>query len=248
MSDSPKPADVKPDLDPWPLTIATYNIHGARGTDGAFAPERIAEVIREIGADVIALQEVPMGGRDMPNVADMLERETGFVAAAGATCFRRDHCFGNVVLSRYPMTAIRSIDLSFGNKEPRGALDADLDCHGHPLRIIATHLGLSLAERRDQVKKLLEAFDTEKMAVVLLGDLNEWFVWGSTLRWLKSHFQKAHALATFPSWRPLLPLDRIWIRPYQRLVEVRVHRSRLARVASDHLPLVAHIGAHVEGV
>jgi endonuclease/exonuclease/phosphatase family metal-dependent hydrolase len=231
------------DLDPWPLTIATYNIHGARGTDGVFSPERVAAVIREIGADVIALQEVPMGGRNVPNVAEMLERETGFAAAAGATCSLRECRFGNVVLSRYPMTAIRSIDLSFGNRQPRGALDADLDCRGHPLRVVATHLGLGMAERRDQVKRLLEVFDTEKMAVVLLGDLNEWFVWGRTLRWLKSHFQKAHAVATFPSWRPLLALDRIWIRPHQRLVHVKVHRSRVARVASDHLPLVAHIGA-----
>jgi endonuclease/exonuclease/phosphatase family metal-dependent hydrolase len=235
---------LTPDLNPWPLTIATYNIHGARGTDGQFAPERIAEVVRETNADVVALQEVPMGGGGSMNVAAMLERATGFTAAAGATCSKRECRFGNVVLSRYPMTAIRNIDLSFGNREPRGALDTDLDCHGHPLRVVATHLGLTLAERRHQVKRLLEAFDTANMAVVLLGDLNEWFMWGSTLRWLKSHFQKAHALPTFPSRRPLLALDRIWIRPHQRLVHVKVHRSKLARLASDHLPLIAHIGAH----
>jgi endonuclease/exonuclease/phosphatase family metal-dependent hydrolase len=203
-------------------------------------------VIRELSADVIALQEVPMGGKRVPNVLEILERETGFTSAAGATCCRGESNYGNAVLSRYPMVAIRTVDLSFGRREPRGALDTDLDCHGHPLRIVATHLGLSMAERRHQVRRLLEVFDTPAMAVVLLGDLNEWFVWGRTLRWLKSHFQKGHAVATFPSWAPVLALDRIWIRPHQRLVLVKAHRSRLARVASDHLPLIAHIGAHVE--
>ncbi len=236
------PAPDKPDLCPWPLSIATYNIHGACGTDGRFAPDRIAEVIREIAADVIALQEVPMGGKGVANVLEILERETGFTSAAGATCCRGACNYGNAVLSRYPMQAIRTVDLSFGQREPRGALDADLDCHGHPLRVVATHLGLSLAERRHQVQRLLEVFDTAEMAVVLLGDLNEWFVWGRSLRWLKSHFQKAHAVATFPSWAPMLALDRIWIRPHQRLVHVKAHKSKLARVASDHLPLMAHIG------
>jgi endonuclease/exonuclease/phosphatase family metal-dependent hydrolase len=131
--------------------------------------------------------------------------------------------------------------LSFGSREPRGALDADVDCHGHPLRVVATHLGLRLAERRDQIRRLLQVFDTERMPVILMGDINEWFVWGRSLRWLVSHFQAVPAPATFPSRLPLLPLDRIWIRPRHRLVHVEVHRTPLARVASDHLPLIAHI-------
>jgi endonuclease/exonuclease/phosphatase family metal-dependent hydrolase len=234
------------DLDPWPLTIASYNIHSAVGTDGRFAPERIAEVIREIGADVVALQEVPLGGNGKASVLDVLKRAAGFHCAEGQTCLIDDCGFGNAVLSRYPIAAVRSIDLTFGAFEPRGALDADLDCHGHPLRVVATHLGLSLAERRHQIDVLLERFDTDRMAVVLLGDINEWFVWGESLRKLKAHFQQAPAPRTFPSRFPVFALDRIWIRPRQRLVQVKVHATKLARVASDHLPLVAHIGAHVE--
>lgn len=228
------------------LTIATYNIHRAFGTDGRFAPDRIAEVVREMGADVIALQEVPLGDARLPNVLAFLHQATGFIAAEGPTVDLPDRHCGNAVLSRYPIAAVRAIDLTFGRHEPRGAVDADLNCHGHPLRVVATHLGLRAAERRMQVRRLLQVFDTEEMAVVLLGDINEWFVWGQPLRWLKSHFQKAHALATFPSWWPLFALDRIWIRPHQRLVHVNVHASPLARLASDHLPLVARIGAHVK--
>jgi endonuclease/exonuclease/phosphatase family metal-dependent hydrolase len=230
-----------PDLNPWPLTVATYNIHGAVGADGRFSPGRIVEVLREIKADIIALQEVPLGGLNFPNVLEMLKEATGFFAAEGPTRHGPERRYGNAVLSRYPIRAQRAIDLSFGSREPRGALDADVDCHGQPLRVVATHLGLRLAERRDQIRRLLQVFDTERMPVILMGDINEWFVWGRSLRWLVSHFQAVPAPATFPSRLPLLPLDRIWIRPRHRLVHVEVHRTPLSRVASDHLPLIAHI-------
>jgi endonuclease/exonuclease/phosphatase family metal-dependent hydrolase len=226
---------------PWPLKIATYNIHGAIGTDGRFSPARIADVLLEIDADVLALQEVPLGGRQAPDVLGYLKKHLGFHAAAGPTLDTPARCFGNAVLSRYPVQATRTIDLSFGSREPRGALDADIDCNGRPIRFIATHLGLSAAERRAQVQRLLLAFDTTDMPVVLTGDLNEWFLWGRPLRWLVTHFQRAPSPVTFPSRFPIFALDRIWIRPAHPLMRVAVHRTRLARVASDHLPLVAQI-------
>jgi endonuclease/exonuclease/phosphatase family metal-dependent hydrolase len=123
----------------------------------------------------------------------------------------------------------------------RGAVDADIYCHGTLLRVVATHLGLRAAERRAQISTLLQAFDTAEMPVILMGDVNEWFVWGRTLRQLVSHFDSVPAPATFPARWPLLALDRIWIRPRHRLVHVQVHASRMARRASDHLPLIAHI-------
>ena len=226
---------------PWPLVIATYNIHGAVGSDGRFAPERIAQVLLEIGADIVALQEVPLGGAHMRNVLDTLQQATGMDAAASATCMISGRSYGNAILSRYPIRTTRAIDISFGSREPRGALDADIHCHGNPLRIIATHLGLRPAERRDQIRKLLQVFDTDEMPVILLGDVNEWFVWGRPLRWLVSHFQAVPAPRTFPARWPIFALDRIWIRPRNRLVSVVAHASDMARLASDHLPLVAHI-------
>lgn len=229
------------DVSPWPLTVATYNIHGAVGSDGKFMPERIVDVLREMSADIVALQEVPLGGTRFPNVLKMLEEATGFDGVAGPTRRDLERRYGNAVLSRYPMRAKRAIDLSFRGREPRGAVDADVDCHGHPLRVVATHLGLQLAERRDQIRRLLQVFDTERMPVILMGDINEWFVWGRSLRWLVSHFQAVPAPATFPARWPIFALDRIWIRPRHRLVHVEVHRTPLAAVASDHLPLIAHI-------
>ncbi|HEY4317305.1 MAG TPA: endonuclease/exonuclease/phosphatase family protein [Herbaspirillum sp.] len=234
---------LDPARSPWPLTVATYNIHGAVGIDGRFAPERIAAVLREIGADVIALQEVPLGGNGngSVDVLALLREATGLHAVEGPTEDNGWRRYGNAVMSRYPIAATRAIDLSFGSREARGALDADIDCHGNALRVVATHLGLRPAERREQIRRLLQAFDTDRMPVLLMGDVNEWFVWGRSLRWLVSHFKAAPAPFTFPSRWPVFALDRIWIRPRQRLLHVEVHKSALARIASDHLPLIAHI-------
>ena len=106
---------------------------------------------------------------------------------------------------------------------------------------MATHLGLSARERRAQIRALIAAFDTPRMPVLLMGDLNEWFVWGHALRMLVTHFRAAPAPRTFPARLPVFALDRIWMHPADRLIDVTVHRSTLARVASDHLPLVARI-------
>ncbi len=230
-----------PDNDPWPLTVATYNIHGAVGTDRRFDPQRIADVLLEMGADVIALQEVPLGGTMRENVLTLLRQATGFHTVEGPTRDTPERRYGNAILSRYPVVATRGIDLSFGSREPRGALDADLDCNGHPLRIVATHLGLRPAERRDQIKRLLQVFDTDRMPVIMMGDVNEWFVWGRPLRWLVSRFDVVPAVRTFPSRLPVFALDRIWINPPDRLLRIEVHATPLARRASDHLPLIAHI-------
>lgn len=226
---------------PWPLTVATWNIHAGVGIDRHFAPARIATVLQEIDADIVALQEVPLGGEHWPNLLPHLAHCTQTVGVDGFTFSVGGRRFGNAILSRYPVLLTRRIDMSFGSREPRGALDADIYCHGHPLRVIATHLGLRAAERRAQVARLLQAFDTGDMPVLLMGDVNEWFVWGRTLRTLISHFQPVPAPATFPACFPMLALDRIWIRPRHRLVRVRVHASAAARVASDHRPLVATI-------
>jgi endonuclease/exonuclease/phosphatase family metal-dependent hydrolase len=238
---SPVEEAMTPDFNPWPVTVATWNIHSAIGTDGRFAPERIGQVIKEMNADIVGLQEVPLGGSDWPDVLRFLQAATGFHGVEGPTHCNPRRRFGNAVLSRYPIIASRSIDLSFGRCEPRGALDADIDCHGHPLRIIATHLGLRPGERRAQIKTLLEVFGTNQMPMILMGDINEWLTWGRPLRMLESHFEAVPAPVTFPSRYPVFALDRIWISPRRRLVHVEVHVTALSRLASDHLPLIARI-------
>ncbi|ALP64332.1 endonuclease/exonuclease/phosphatase family protein [Paraburkholderia caribensis] len=225
------------------LRIATYNIHGTVGADGRPSAERIAGVIRELDADIVALQEVPLGGSFAPNALPVLREMTGMNAIAGPTLDTPERRYGNAILSRLPICATRSLDLSFGTREARGALDVDVetDGPGSGLRVVATHLGLSARERRAQIRALIAAFDTPRMPVLLMGDLNEWFVWGHALRMLVTHFRAAPAPRTFPARLPVFALDRIWMHPADRLIDVTVHRSTLARAASDHLPLVARI-------
>lgn len=221
------------------LTIASYNVHRAIGSDRRTDPQRILGVLREIDADVLALQEVEAhdDGEDM---LAWLARETGFHAIAGTTLRRHDGHFGNGLLTRWPVKHKHLCDLTWRGREPRGAIAADLDCNGHGLRVVATHLGLRPAERREQVQQLLQLFrEHTRERSVLIGDLNEWFLWGRPLRRLHRHFKRTPALATFPSQMPFLALDRIWTHPRSLLRRLQVHKTPLARAASDHLPLVA---------
>ena len=223
------------------LKIVSYNVHRAIGRDRRFSPDRILAVLREIDADVIALQEVEACDRG----ADMLEwlaKQTGMHPIAGTTLIRHDGHFGNGLLTRWPVRQKTLCDLSWRGREPRGAIAADIDVHGAPLRVVATHLGLRPAERRDQVQRLIKLFtDVPADKAVLLGDLNEWFLWGRPLRRLHRYFKHTPHVATFPSGWPFLALDRVWTHPRSMLKRICVHRSVLARVASDHLPLIAEV-------
>lgn len=198
-------------------------------------------MIRELDADIVALQEVESHHGDL-EVLELLAEHTGMRPLAGPTMLRPVGHFGNALLTRVPVLELRRLDLSVSAREPRGALDATLDVRGRPLRVIATHLGLRPAERRRQIQVLLSALDPGIPGeTVLMGDLNEWFMWGRPLRRLHAHFGETPAPRTFPAHRPLFALDRIWVKPLRCLRRIAVHDSPLAREASDHLPLLAEL-------
>lgn len=221
------------------VRIASYNVHRAIGRDRRCEPQRILEVLREIDADVVALQEVEASDARSDMLAWLAEK-TGYTAIAGTTHVRHDGHFGNGILTRLPVHSTTLCDLSWRGREPRGAIAADLEVGRAPLRVVATHLGLRPAERRDQVQRLIKLFtDVPRERAVLLGDLNEWFLWGRPLRRLHRYFKHTPHVATFPSRAPFLALDRIWTHPRSLLKRISVHATPLARVASDHLPLVA---------
>ena len=150
--------------------------------------------------------------------------------------------FGNAVLTRLPVISTRRICLSYGDREPRTALDVVLETGARPLRLIATHLGLKPGERRFQVRRILEhVAGDEPPVTVLLGDFNEWFLVGRPLRWLHARFGRPPALRTYPSRFPLFALDRIWVHPQRALTRFSADGSSAARTASDHLPVLAEI-------
>lgn len=223
------------------IRIASYNIHGGLGCDGHVVPKRIARVIAEMDADVIALQEVESKATGF-DMLGYLSNETGMEGIAGPTLLKATGDYGNGMLTRFRPVNVRRLDLSVDSHEPRGALDVELDCAGWPLRVLATHFGLFPDERRRQTRLLLrELEDQRPVATVLMGDLNEWWLWGRPLRWLHAHFQETPSPATFPSRFPCFALDRIWIKPRRLLARLAVHRTPLARIASDHLPVTAEI-------
>jgi endonuclease/exonuclease/phosphatase family metal-dependent hydrolase len=223
------------------LVVASYNVHGFVGGDGRFDPERIAGVLREIGADVVGLQEV-QDRAPVPHALDRLAEAAGAHVLRGPTFDRTHGAYGNALLSRLPFGAVERIDLSMPGREPRGGIDAAIETGAEPVRVLATHLGVGARERRFQVRRLVAHLGTPAPGVrVLLGDMNEWVRGAGALAPLHRVLGRAPGPRTFPATVPLFSLDRVWVHPPGRLRRVWVHRSALARVASDHLPVAAEL-------
>jgi endonuclease/exonuclease/phosphatase family metal-dependent hydrolase len=224
------------------IAVASYNVHGCVGVDGRRDPGRVARVIEELNAQIYGLQEVNSRLHIKTGQADDLAEMTGLCEIPGPTILREDGHFGNVLLTSGRVLRSEHLDLSVKGREPRGAIDAVLEVEEQRIRIIVTHLGLQVAERHYQVKRLLQRFrEGSDECLIVLGDINEWFPLSRPLRALHRYLGRARALRTYPSQFPLLPLDRIWVRPKRSLQDIHAHKSRLARVASDHLPVKASL-------
>jgi endonuclease/exonuclease/phosphatase family metal-dependent hydrolase len=245
MSSSPGASAADPTTVPptAELRIGSYNIHRAIGRDRRCSPVRIAQVINELACDTVGLQEVTSRPGAAPELhqLEFLAQTTGMTAIAGAQIGLYDGEYGCVLLTRRPVLSIARHDLSVTRKEPRSALDVELDVAGVRTRVLLIHLGLSLGERREQVRRILRVIaETPRIEpVLLLGDVNEWLPRGRTLRWLHAEFGTPPAPRSFPARWPILALDRIWVRPRSALLSVAAHRSPTAMVASDHLPIKA---------
>jgi endonuclease/exonuclease/phosphatase family metal-dependent hydrolase len=205
--------------------------------DGRVSTVRIGGVLRQIRADVIALQEV------LGQQAEAIAAEVGMPFVVGENRRHQGFAYGNVVLSRFPIQATRNYDLSVAGREQRGCLRADLDLNGAGvLHVFNVHLGTALIERRHQGRKLVAEqmlgdleLDSPRL---LLGDFNEW-TRGLTTRLLRAHMKSADfRWRSYPGLLPFLHLDHIYYDPALSLERIKVHRSRLSLMASDHLPLV----------
>ncbi len=224
-------------LFPVALTVASYNIHRAEGLDRRVDVGRIAAVIAEIDADLIGLQEV------FTPQAEELARRLDLNLAMGVTreCLGRP--YGNAFLTRLSLCGHQVFDLSRPPREPRGGVRVDVSLAGRPLHVFNVHFGLRIRERAAQAETLLSEHvlrDELGGMRVVMGDLNEWFP-GPVGRALRRTFLGPRLRRTHPAPMPLFALDRIYWDRGLHGETFRVHRSRLARVASDHLPVVAHL-------
>jgi len=226
------------------VRVASYNVHRCIGRDGKADPARVAAVVCELGADIVALQEIDSPRRSFGGVDQLehLARATNLEPIAGPTLLHYHGRFGNALLTRWTPDVVRQIDLGVPGRERRGALDVELARDTSGLRVVATHLGLRARERRTQIGALLAALRRGATPLtVLLGDFNHWTPAFRALREIDRELGRAAVLRTFPAWRPLLALDRVWVSPATALVEVHVHATPGARAASDHLPICATV-------
>jgi endonuclease/exonuclease/phosphatase family metal-dependent hydrolase len=224
--------------------LATYNVHACIGSDGRHDPDRVSAVIGEIDADIVALQEFtyPASVALDTRTPVVLTTLDAYECALGPTRRSVSQCFGNALLTRHPIVEVHRIDLSMERREPRGALAATIDVGGTHLHVLAAHLGLKLPERRFQVRQILDYLDSVSHTwFVVLGDFNDWLPGRSVVHVLDRRLGRAPRVRTFPVSWPLLPLDRIWVHPWRTLQRLAVHATPLARVASDHLPLIADV-------
>lgn len=229
------------------LVVASYNVHRCVGVDRRHSTERIARVINEIDADVVVLQEVESGrGLFLKSQLEEISESTNMNAIAGPIDERKRRGFGNAILTRIPVGEVRNHNLGIPGglfRERRAALDVDLLTPSGTVRVIGTHLGLSIDERRQQGEQLCSIVGEDPFhPTILLGDFNVWRQAESCVKILQKRMgEVSQRPRTFPARMPALALDRIWCKPHTALLHVRAHDNPLARVASDHLPLVAAV-------
>jgi endonuclease/exonuclease/phosphatase family metal-dependent hydrolase len=226
------------------LRVASYNIHACRGLDRRQDVGRIAAVLREIDADVVGLQEVESRhGRSPADQAEALAAALGMHCVEGPLLRGERGWYGNALLSRRPIRAVRLVLFESCGREARGAIVADLDGPaGARWRILTTHLDLHSGRRRRQFEHVLdEILPAHVTPTVVIGDFNEWWPFNGGLELLRSHAELPEVPPTFPSRWPLLALDRMALSACRTHGPLRRHLTPLSRVASDHLPIFADV-------
>ncbi len=198
-------------------------------------------VIKEIDPDIIAVQEI--GGYTIEGGEQLsyFERELGLASIAGMNLRRRRTQFGNALMIKGTIRETRLIDLTMKPFEPRSAIDAIVEVRNTPVRVIATHLGLSRRERRAQIARIAGLLEAEQYPLtIVMGDFNVFGPERAVLKRIGAPMPLPK-LRSFPARRPLMSLDRLWTLPNDFLMSLVVHRTPLSRVTSDHLPLVAEV-------
>ncbi|MDQ3745484.1 MAG: endonuclease/exonuclease/phosphatase family protein [Acidobacteriota bacterium] len=233
------------------LRVVTYNVHKCAGLDRRVRPARVAAVLREIDADLIALQEVVSVESDSSREAHQarfIAEELGCEFRVGENRRHKGGAYGNVVLTRLPVLGCHNYDITWRGREPRGALRVDLRVGAQVLHLFNVHLGTAFVERRHQGRRLVSESILRAPELagprLVVGDFNEW-THGLASRLLAAELTSAdvrrhlRTRRTYPGVLPFLHLDHVYHDAALSLERLTLHRSRLALVASDHLPLVA---------
>jgi endonuclease/exonuclease/phosphatase family metal-dependent hydrolase len=227
------------------IRVASYNIRKAIGTDRRRRPERTIDVLNELGADVIALQEADrrFGSRASAIPLHLLDEHSDYKPVAFEARPGSIGWHGNALLVRKNVEVLERHLFHLPSLEPRGAVLADVKVDGTALRIVGMHLDLSGLWRRRQAHAILAhlAERSGDPPTVLMGDLNEWSARGGCLRDFGAHHVFATCGRSFHARRPIAQLDRIMVSPNLEILGSGAHASATSRRASDHLPIWAEL-------
>jgi endonuclease/exonuclease/phosphatase family metal-dependent hydrolase len=224
------------------IKVASYNMRKGIGTDRRRRPERILDVLREIDADIVCLQEADrrFGARAQVIGRDLLD-ETPWRAVPFGGREASMGWHGNAILARREAEIVDREPIFLPALEPRGAVMADVRLNGAVVRVVGMHLDLSGLWRRRQAHAILSHVEvsTTRLPTVMMGDLNEWSAATGAMRQFGQEYQVADTGPSFHARRPVARLDKIMVSPELRILDCGVHDSATARVASDHLPIWA---------
>jgi endonuclease/exonuclease/phosphatase family metal-dependent hydrolase len=246
------------------LTVASYNMRKAIGLDRRRDPQRILDVLHQIDADVVALQEADkrFGGRGSAVPHELIDTHGVYKAVHLGVRHRRPfenarkHAekllkvntrnigwHGNAILVKRHVGVIDCAALDLPTLEPRGAVMAELLIGDQPVRVVGMHLDLSGLWRKRQLRSIMEAIAQrpQKMPTVLMGDTNEWRTVAGCLQELEPEFHIAPTGMSFHARHPVAALDRIIVHKDLNVEAAGVHTSPAARRASDHLPIWARL-------
>ena len=240
------------------IKLVTYNIHRAIGLDRRFKPARIIEILNDINADIVLLQEVDEG---VPR-SNELNLAKEIASACTYPYFQLGHnvtlkkgSYGNATLSRFPILKESNIDLTIDNKKCRGAQHTQIQVQKKTkkisLEVFNLHLGLSAIERQKQAGILFHSTEFKKIQAktptIIAGDFNDWrsllralFVEGFdfTCATDTSKLWGESALKTFPSFAPRGGLDRVYYKGRLKHIDASRYQDKTVKIASDHLPVV----------
>lgn len=227
------------------IRIASYNIRKSVGLDRQRKPARILDVLNEINADVVFLQEVDrrVGDRKSTLSEALLSAHSDYHAVDVSIRSQSLGWHGNAILVRNNIEIRAAWRMELPVIEPRGAVVADLTYQGIALRCVGTHLGLLARSRRQQITAIACALEEapEDTPTVIAGDFNEWRKPDSAIKLFGAAYSAIEPLPSFHSAMPVAALDRIIISNDISAQKSSVHRSKKSKVASDHLPLWADL-------
>lgn len=216
------------------MRVASYNIRKAVGLDWRRDPHRIVDVIEEIGADIVVLQEADKRLGQRPGVLplDRLQEDLGYQLGKLAQHEVSHGWHGNAILYRpSALSAPQTDRIALPAREPRGAISARFESEG--FSVYGAHLALMAGVRRRQLQTLCARAEHSGEPTIVAGDFNHW---GRTLP-VGGHRVITPGLS-FHASRQIAALDRFILCGPIDVLDTHVHSSMTARQASDHLPVI----------